>query len=98
MSKRDRAARAKNDGQSTAADSAAEELETRDDAVEDAILDILDQEWERPIGSDVGRISRYPAAADPFLTVAMAGEAQRLGIPHHVGVMASTDTFFEAAS
>ncbi len=37
----------------------------------------------------------FPAVADPFLTVAMAGEAQRLGIPHHVGVMASTDTFFE---
>ncbi|MCM1011669.1 MULTISPECIES: phosphoglucosamine mutase [unclassified Brevibacterium] len=37
-----------------------------DDAVEDAILDILDQDWERPIGSDVGRISRYPAAADEY--------------------------------
>ena len=37
----------------------------------------------------------YPAVADPFLTVAMAGEAQRLGIAHHVGIMASTDTFFE---
>jgi uridine phosphorylase len=37
----------------------------------------------------------FPAVADPFLTVAMAEEARRLGIPHHVGVMASTDTFFE---
>jgi uridine phosphorylase len=37
----------------------------------------------------------FPAVADPFLTVAMAGQAQRLGITHHVGVMASTDTFFE---
>jgi len=38
---------------------------------------------------------RYPAAADPFLTVALAGAAERLGIDHHVGTMASVDTFFE---
>lgn len=37
----------------------------------------------------------YPAAADPFLTVALAGAAERLGIEHHVGTMASVDTFFE---
>lgn len=37
----------------------------------------------------------YPAAADPFLTVALAGAASSLGVDHHVGVMASTDTFFE---
>lgn len=37
----------------------------------------------------------YPAAADPFLTVALAQAAERLGIDHHVGTMASTDTFFE---
>lgn len=37
----------------------------------------------------------YPAAADPFLTVAMARAAAHLGIEHHVGVMASVDTFFE---
>ena len=37
----------------------------------------------------------YPAAADPFLAVALAAAAQRLGIVHHVGTMASTDTFFE---
>lgn len=38
---------------------------------------------------------RYPAAADPFLTVALAEAARSLEIPHHVGVMASVDTFFE---
>ncbi len=37
-----------------------------DDAVEDEILAILDQEWVRPTGADVGRISRYPAAADEY--------------------------------
>ena len=37
-----------------------------DDAVEDQILALLDDEWERPVGADVGRISRYPAAADEF--------------------------------
>ena len=37
----------------------------------------------------------FPAVADPFLTVALAGEAARLGVDHHVGIVASTDTFFE---
>lgn len=38
---------------------------------------------------------QFPATADPFLTVAMAYAARSLGVEHHVGVMASTDTFFE---
>jgi len=38
---------------------------------------------------------RFPSFADPFLTVALARAATALDIPHHVGVMASTDTFFE---
>lgn len=38
---------------------------------------------------------QFPAVADPFLTVALAAAARRLGVDHHVGVMASTDTFFE---
>ena len=38
---------------------------------------------------------RYPAAADPFLTVALAAAAADLGIDHHVGTVASADTFFE---
>ena len=37
----------------------------------------------------------YPAAADPFLTVALSQAAERLAIDHHVGTMASVDTFFE---
>jgi uridine phosphorylase len=37
----------------------------------------------------------FPAAADPFLTVALADSAAELGLVHHVGVTASTDTFFE---
>jgi uridine phosphorylase len=37
----------------------------------------------------------FPAAADPFLTVALAQAAGELGYEHHVGVTASTDTFFE---
>ena len=37
-----------------------------DDAVEDEILEIFDQDWDRPTGSAVGRISRYPAAADEY--------------------------------
>ena len=38
---------------------------------------------------------QYPAAADPFLTVALAEAAAGAGVDHHVGVMASADTFFE---
>ncbi|HEU4841337.1 MAG TPA: uridine phosphorylase [Ilumatobacteraceae bacterium] len=37
----------------------------------------------------------FPAVADPFLTVALADAARALDVPHHVGVMASVDTFFE---
>jgi uridine phosphorylase len=37
----------------------------------------------------------FPAAADPFLTVALARAAREQGIDHHVGIVASTDTFFE---
>jgi uridine phosphorylase len=37
----------------------------------------------------------FPAVADPFLTVALADAAAALGVTHHVGVMASVDTFFE---
>jgi uridine phosphorylase len=37
----------------------------------------------------------FPAVADPFLTVALADAADDLGVPFHVGVMASVDTFFE---
>ncbi len=38
---------------------------------------------------------QYPAAADPFLAVALAQAAVALDVEHHVGTMASTDTFFE---
>lgn len=38
---------------------------------------------------------QYPAAADPFLTVALAHAAEDLGIDHHVGIVGSVDTFFE---
>ncbi len=38
---------------------------------------------------------QFPAVADPFLTVALADAAAELGVDHHVGVLASTDTFFE---
>jgi uridine phosphorylase len=37
----------------------------------------------------------FPAAADPFVTVALVEAAQALGVEHHVGVTASTDTFYE---
>jgi len=37
----------------------------------------------------------FPAVADPFLTVVLAQTARDLGIDHHVGITASTDTFFE---
>ncbi|HWQ11632.1 MAG TPA: nucleoside phosphorylase [Roseiflexaceae bacterium] len=37
----------------------------------------------------------YPAAADPFLTMALVEGARALGVEHHVGVTASTDTFYE---
>jgi uridine phosphorylase len=37
----------------------------------------------------------YPAAADPFLTVALANAARALQVDHHVGITASVDTFYE---
>lgn len=37
----------------------------------------------------------YPAAADPFLTVALAKAAQTLEIEYYVGITASVDTFYE---
>lgn len=39
--------------------------------------------------------TEYPAAADPFLTVALVEAARQLGIEHHLGVTASVDTFYE---
>ncbi len=44
--------------------------------------------------SDIAPIA-YPAVADPFLTVALALAAKQLGIPVHVGITASVDTFYE---
>jgi uridine phosphorylase len=37
----------------------------------------------------------YPAAADPFLTVALVKAAQALGFEHYLGITASVDTFYE---
>ncbi|HEY9603684.1 MAG TPA: nucleoside phosphorylase [Allocoleopsis sp.] len=37
----------------------------------------------------------YPAAADPFLTVALVQAARNLEIEHHLGITASVDTFYE---
>ncbi len=39
--------------------------------------------------------AEYPAAADPFLTVALVNVAQKLNIPYHLGITASVDTFYE---
>lgn len=39
--------------------------------------------------------AEYPAAADPFLTVALVKAAAELGIRFHLGVTASVDTFYE---
>jgi uridine phosphorylase len=37
----------------------------------------------------------YPAVADPFLTMALVDAARALNVPHHVGITASVDTFYE---
>lgn len=37
----------------------------------------------------------YPAAANPFLTVALVNAARELGVDWHLGLTASVDTFFE---
>ncbi len=37
----------------------------------------------------------YPAAADPFLTIALVEAARRLGVTWHLGLTASVDTFYE---
>lgn len=37
----------------------------------------------------------YPAAADPFLTVALVQAARELQVEHYLGITASVDTFYE---
>jgi uridine phosphorylase len=37
----------------------------------------------------------YPAAADPFVTVALVAAARKLAVPWHLGLTASVDTFYE---
>lgn len=37
----------------------------------------------------------YPAAADPFVTLALVEAADQLGVRSHLGVTASVDTFYE---
>jgi uridine phosphorylase len=37
----------------------------------------------------------YPAAADPFLTVALVQAARELNLDYHLGITASVDTFYE---
>lgn len=37
----------------------------------------------------------YPAAADPFLTVALVEAARELAVEHYMGITASVDTFYE---
>jgi uridine phosphorylase len=39
--------------------------------------------------------AEYPAAADPFLTVALVDAARALGVDYHLGITASVDTFYE---
>jgi uridine phosphorylase len=39
--------------------------------------------------------AEYPAAADPFLTVALVQAARDLGVDHHMGITASVDSFYE---
>ncbi len=37
----------------------------------------------------------YPAAANPFLTIALVNAARKLNVDWHLGLTASVDTFFE---
>lgn len=37
----------------------------------------------------------YPAAANPFLTIALVNAARKLKVDWHMGITASVDTFFE---
>jgi len=37
----------------------------------------------------------YPAAADPFVTVALVKAARELKVKHYMGITASVDTFYE---
>jgi len=39
--------------------------------------------------------AEYPAAADPFLTVALVNAARELQVEYHLGITASVDTFYE---
>src|SRR5215212_8097227 len=39
--------------------------------------------------------AEYPAAADPFLTVALVNAARELQVDYHLGITASVDTFYE---
>jgi uridine phosphorylase len=37
----------------------------------------------------------YPAAADPFVTVALVNPANTLNVKYHLGITASVDTFYQ---
>lgn len=39
--------------------------------------------------------AEYPAAADPFVTIALVEAARGLGVDWHLGITASVDTFYE---
>lgn len=39
--------------------------------------------------------TEYPAAADPFLTVALVQAARQLNVDYHLGITASVDSFYE---
>ena len=44
-----------------------------DDSVEDQIAGLMDGQWDRPTGAEVGRIQRYPAASDEYTEHLVAG-------------------------
>ncbi|HLR44884.1 MAG TPA: phosphoglucosamine mutase [Brevibacterium sp.] len=68
------------------------------DAQEDEILALLDQEWDRPTGAEVGRIARYPAAADEFTEHLVRGLGETAAASPLSGLTVVVDCAHGAAS
>jgi len=79
-----------------ASDPAVRELRRLRTACGDAVAALLGPAPDLlVVVGGAGQTAEYPAAADPFLTVALVEAARELGVEHHLGITASVDTFYE---
>lgn len=66
----------------------------QDDVLEGSVVITRASLCRQGAANDVAPVD-YPAAANPFVTVALVEAARKLGVDWHVGLTASVDTFYE---